>query len=123
MKRVINSKFVLLLFSYSKLSPGAYISKNSTHYYLPDWAYLRQKSGQKTMKDWSDHKIKAIFELSTLENPYKDSLFGLIYEFHHFECFYLFGVICLIDYLLIFCESWVGAISSFYDELTKHKYT
>ena len=25
--------------------PGAYIYKNSTHYYLPDWAYLGQKSG------------------------------------------------------------------------------
>ena len=33
------------------------------------------------MKEWSDHKIKAIFELSTLENPYIDPLFGLIYEF------------------------------------------
>ena len=60
---------------------GAYISKNSTHYYFPDWAYLGRKSGQKSMKEWSDHKIKAIFELSTLKNPYIDSLFGLIYEF------------------------------------------
>ena len=33
------------------------------------------------MKEWPDHKIKAIFELSTLENPYGDSLFGLIYKF------------------------------------------
>ena len=38
-------------------------------------------SGQKSMKEWSDHKIKAIFELSTLKNPYVDSLFGLIYKF------------------------------------------
>ena len=60
---------------------GAYISENSTYYYLPDWAYLGQKSGQNTMKEWSDLKIKAIFELGTLENPYIDSLFGLIYEF------------------------------------------
>ena len=36
------------------------------------------------MKEWSDHKIKAIFELSTLENHYIDSLFGLIYEFEFF---------------------------------------
>ena len=60
---------------------GAYISENLTHYYLPDWAYLGQKSGKNTMKEWSEHKIKPIFELSTLENPYIDSLFGLIYEF------------------------------------------
>ena len=39
---------------------GAYISENSTHYYLPDWAYLGQKSGQNILKEWSDHKIKAI---------------------------------------------------------------
>ena len=57
--------------------PGAYISKNSTHYFLPDLAYL----GQNTVKEYSKHKIKAIFELSTLENPYINSLFGLIYEF------------------------------------------
>ena len=37
------------------------------------------------MKDRSDHKIKAIFELNTLENTYIDSLFGLIYEFYFFE--------------------------------------
>ena len=61
--------------------PGAYISENSTHYYLLDRAYLGQKSGQNTMKDWFDNKIKAIFELSALKNPYIDSLFGLIYEF------------------------------------------
>ena len=61
--------------------PGAYISENSTHYFLPDWAYLGQESCQNTVKEYSEHKIKAIFELSTLENPYIDSLFGLIYEF------------------------------------------
>ena len=33
------------------------------------------------MKEWSDHKIKAIFELNTLEKPYIVSLFGLIYKF------------------------------------------
>ena len=60
---------------------GAYISENSTHYFLPDWAYLGQESCQNTVKEYSEHKIKAIFELSTLENPYIDSLFGLIYEF------------------------------------------
>ena len=61
--------------------PGAYISENSTHYFLPDWAYLGQESCQNTVKEYSEHKIKAIFELSTLENPYIDPLFGLIYEF------------------------------------------
>ena len=60
---------------------GAYISENSIHHYLRDWAYLRQKSGQNTMKEWSEHKLNAIFELSTLENPYIDTLFNLIYEF------------------------------------------
>ena len=60
---------------------GAYISENSTHYFLPDWANLGQESCQNTVKEYSKHKIKAIFELSTLENPYIDSLFGLTYEF------------------------------------------
>ena len=63
------------------ITTGAYISENSTHYFLPDWAYLGQESCQITVKEYSEHKIKAIFELSTLENPYIDSLFGLIYEF------------------------------------------
>ena len=60
---------------------GAYISKNSTLHYWPDWAYLWQKSGQTTMKEWFQHDINAIFELSTLENPYIDILFDLIYEY------------------------------------------
>ena len=64
-----------------KLETGAYISENSTHYFLSDWAYLGQESCQNTVNEYSEHKIKVIFELSTLENPYIDSLFGLIYEF------------------------------------------
>ena len=39
------------------------------------------KNQAKTQWVWSDNKIKAIFELSTLGNPYLNSLFGLIYEF------------------------------------------
>ena len=66
---------------YGQLLAGAYISENSTHHFFPDWAYLGQESCQNTVKEYSEHKIKAIFELSTLENPYIDSLFGLIYEF------------------------------------------
>ena len=58
---------------------GAYISENSTHHFLLDWAYLRQKSGQNTMEEWSEHKINATFALSTLENPYIDTMFDLIY--------------------------------------------
>ena len=42
---------------------------------------LGQKSGKNTMKEWSEHKINAILELSTLENPYVDTLFNLNYEF------------------------------------------
>ena len=45
---------------------GAYISKSSTHHFLPELACLGQKSGQNTMKEWSEHKINAFFELSTL---------------------------------------------------------
>ena len=64
---------------------GAYISENSTHHHLPDWAYLGRKTGENTMKEWPEHKINAILELSTL--------FNLINEF-----FYIyFGVICLIS--------------------------
>ena len=47
--------------------PKADISKNSTHLYLPDWAHLGTKSGQNTMKEWREHKIKANFELHILE--------------------------------------------------------
>ena len=35
---------------------------------------------QNTVKEWSEYE-KAIFELSTIENPVVDSLFGVIYEF------------------------------------------
>ena len=41
---------------------------------------LGTKSGQNTAKDWSEHKINAIFELGTLENSYIEFFFGLIYE-------------------------------------------
>ena len=58
-----------------------WISEYSTHYYLPHGAYIGQKSGQDTVKEWSEHKIKAIFELSILESPSIDSMFGLSYEF------------------------------------------
>ena len=59
---------------------GAYNSKNSTHYYLPGRAYLRQKSGQKQWGRYLSTKENAIFELSTLINPYLhvDTLFNLI---------------------------------------------
>ena len=49
--------------------------------HLPDWANLGQTSGQNTVKEWSEHKINAIFELNTLEIICIDSLFNLIYEF------------------------------------------
>ena len=38
--------------------------------------------------EWSEHKIKVISELSTLENPYIDSLIYLKYEFQFFEYYY-----------------------------------
>ena len=81
LEMLISNYSIKMAWVHTNFAPGAYISKNSTHYFLLDWAYLEQKSGQNTMKEWSDHKIKAIFELSTLENPYRDSLIGLIYEF------------------------------------------
>ena len=81
---IVNTAFKPIVYSVS----GAYISENSTHYYLLDSAYLGRKLGQNTMDELSDHKIKAIFELSTLEKPYIDSLFVLIYEFYIFFNFY-----------------------------------
>ena len=63
---------------------GAYISKNSAHYYLPDWPYLRQKSGKNTENELAEHEIKARSDLTTLENPCKDSSLGLIFEFEFF---------------------------------------
>ena len=92
--------------------PGPYISENLTHHYLPDWTYLKQKSGPNTMKEWSEHKINAIFEFSTLGNPYIDTLFNLIYDFKFVSIFLCFGVICLIspnwgdNTWLIACLGW-----------------
>ena len=51
---------------------------------------LGQKSGKNTIKEWSEHKINAILELSTLENLYIDTLFNLNYEFKIFLFFYIF---------------------------------
>ena len=48
---------------------------------------------------WAEHKIEAVFELSNLENPCMDSMFGLIYEFESFN-FLFFGVICLVCWQL-----------------------
>ena len=47
---------------------GAYISENLNRYFLPDRADLGQESCLNTMKEYSEHKIKAIFELSS-KNP------------------------------------------------------
>ena len=52
------------------------------------WFYSCCRSIQDTVKEYSEHTIKAIFELSTLENPYIVSLFGLIYEFLFFLFFF-----------------------------------
>ena len=42
--------------------PGAYISENSTHLNLQDWAYFAQKSGQRTIKEpYSEHKVNVIY--------------------------------------------------------------
>ena len=35
--------------------PGEYIFENSAHHYLPDPAYLKQKSDLKTVKELSEH--------------------------------------------------------------------
>ena len=51
---------------------GADISENSIHHYLQEWANLGQKSGQNMIN---------VIQLSTLENPYTDTLFDLIYIF------------------------------------------
>ena len=51
---------------------------------------LGQRSGKNTMKEWSEHKINATLELSTLENPYLDTLFNLNYKFWIFHFFYIF---------------------------------
>ena len=62
---------------------GAYVSENSTHYSLPDRAYFKQKSGPNTVNEWSEHRIKAIFELSTLDFLLVDINFKF-YEFFNF---------------------------------------
>ena len=50
---------------------------------------------QNTMKKWSEHKIKAIYELSTLNSPCIDSLFALSMNLNGLD-FLFFWVICLI---------------------------
>ena len=61
--RMLRSQLDLLVPVYES---GAYISENSTHHYLRNRAYLEQKPGQNRVKEWSNPKIKAIFELITL---------------------------------------------------------
>ena len=56
--------------------------------------HLGQKSGQNTVKEWSEHKKKAIYELSTLENLYTDSFFDI----------FIFGAICLSGAQLTTCH-------------------
>ena len=80
---------------------GADISENSIHHYLPEWANSGQKSGQNIMKAWPERKINVILELSTLENPYVDTLFDLIYIF---KIFFYFEVNCLISPNLRVCS-------------------
>ena len=70
------------------LGRGVYFQKFNPPLFASG-AYLGQRSGQNTLKEWSEHKINAIFELSTLENPCKDSLFKFIYEFNFFSTFYI----------------------------------
>ena len=45
------------------------ISENSSHYYAKFGLPLTT-SVQNTLKEWSEHKINVIFELSTLEPLY-----------------------------------------------------
>ena len=70
-------------------STGAYISKNPTHFYLPDWAYLAHKSGKNLVKERSEYEINSIFELIIHENRWRyiDSLFNIIYEFDFLDSF------------------------------------
>ena len=58
-------------------------------------AYLEQKEGQNIVTEWCEHKIKATFELGTLENLTVYGLlvwppFGLIYEFLVFSLILIF---------------------------------
>ena len=58
-------------------------------------AYLEQKEGLNIVTEWCEHKIKATFELGTLENLCLYRLlvwppFGLIYEFLFFSLILIF---------------------------------
>ena len=57
------------------------ISKNSTRYYLRNWAYMRQKSGQYAVTEWSEYWITTVIELSTIKNSCLVFFFGHTYEF------------------------------------------
>ena len=60
-------------FKKCSLESGAYISENSTHYYLPDWAYLGQKIRPKHNEGvvwsqnkghfWTQHAWKPLYRL------------------------------------------------------------
>ena len=94
--------------SFSKLAPGsmACISESSIHFYMPDWAYLKQKSGQTTVKECSVHKIKPFVKSTPLKTPVKTPR-RLMIEFD-FCSFLLFWVIFLLGaQLTISGESWV----------------
>ena len=69
--------------------PGKYISENSARYFLPDPAYLKEKSDLKTVKEWSEHQIKAIFE--PLKTHVETSCLPLSMKFKFFN-FYFFEI-------------------------------
>ena len=67
-----------------------WISEYSTHYYLPHGAYIGQKSGQNTMKEWSEHKIKAIFNSTSLKAPVETPCLALSMNFNLLNFFFFF---------------------------------
>mgnify|MGYP001803508897 CR=1 FL=1 len=46
---------------------GIHVFTKTQTNYLLDWPYIRKKSSQSSVKEWSKNKIKVIFELGAIE--------------------------------------------------------
>ena len=86
---------------------GVYISENSTNYYLSHWAFWQKQAKKDTVEEWSEHKVKAIFELSPLEIPIWTPHLALSmnFKFLYFLSFFELSA-KLGGQLAICCQCW-----------------
>ena len=63
------------------VSRGVYFQKFNLTLFADLWANFGQISGQNTVKEWSEHKIKVIFNSAPLKPLGRLLVMGIIYEF------------------------------------------